>query len=149
MRVLPIANAVLALLTVAMPLAHVLELPNKFALSGPLWLQVQQHLYRGWGPLLGGPAEIGALLTSIACLAFAQKAARKRRLLALASLAYVGMLVVFFLLNLPVNEAVNSWTVTTLPPDWPQYRLRWEMGHAIAFVLSIVGGSAVVRAHFD
>jgi hypothetical protein len=27
--------------------AHVLELPNKLALSGPLWLEVQQNLYRG------------------------------------------------------------------------------------------------------
>jgi hypothetical protein len=34
----------------------VLELPDKLA--------VQQHLHRGWGPFLGGPAELGALVTS-------------------------------------------------------------------------------------
>jgi hypothetical protein len=47
-------------------MAHVLELPNKLALDGGLWLAVQQHLYRGWGPFLGGPAEIGALVTAAA-----------------------------------------------------------------------------------
>jgi hypothetical protein len=44
----------LAILAALPPLAHVLELPNKLALDGELWLAVQQHLYRGWGPFLGG-----------------------------------------------------------------------------------------------
>ena len=33
-------------------LAHAFELYNKMMLDGPLWLAVQQHLYRGWGPLI-------------------------------------------------------------------------------------------------
>lgn len=56
--------------------AHVLELPNKLSLDGPLWLAVQQHLYRGWGPYIG-------------------------------------------------------------PVDWPEYRLRWEAGHGISFLLVV------------
>lgn len=63
-------NLALGVLAMLAPIAHVLELPNKFALDGRLWLSVQQTLYRGWGPFLGGPAEIGALATSLilACL---------------------------------------------------------------------------------
>src|SRR5215471_21238897 len=48
------------------PLAHVMELPNKLRLDGPLWLGVQQHLYSGWGPAIGAPAEIGGLIISVA-----------------------------------------------------------------------------------
>jgi hypothetical protein len=53
MRWLQRINLAFAILAVVAPLAHVLELPNKLALDGPLWLAVQQHLYRGWGPFFG------------------------------------------------------------------------------------------------
>ncbi|RKK02404.1 hypothetical protein EBE87_26780 [Pseudoroseomonas wenyumeiae] len=43
-------------LAVQAPTAHVLELPNKFAPSGEVWLAIQQQLSRGWGPFLGAPA---------------------------------------------------------------------------------------------
>jgi len=54
MQLLHQLNLLLAALATLAPLAHVLELPNKLRLDGPLWLAVQQQLYRGWGPFLGG-----------------------------------------------------------------------------------------------
>ena len=65
MKWFPWANLALGTAAAAAPIAHVLELPNKLSLDKDLWLAVQQHLYRGWGPFLGGPAEIGALATSL------------------------------------------------------------------------------------
>jgi hypothetical protein len=47
----------------AATIAHILELPNKFMLDGPLSLAVQQSLYRGWGPFIG-PFEIVAVLAA-------------------------------------------------------------------------------------
>jgi hypothetical protein len=44
------------------PVAHLLEMPNKLRLDGALWLAIQQHLYAGWGPLVGAPTELFALL---------------------------------------------------------------------------------------
>jgi hypothetical protein len=128
-RLINLAFAVWAVLA---PMAHVLELPNKLALDGPLWLAVQQHLYRGWGPILGGPGEVGNLVTT-AWLAFLHR--RSRPLLhptLLACVCYAGMLTAFFALNAPVNHAVAIWTPNTLPADWQAYRARWEAGHAIA-----------------
>jgi hypothetical protein len=55
------------------------------------------------------------------------------------------MIAVFFAFNAPVNAAVNGWTVATLPPDWPDYRLRWETGHAIAAALALVALGASLR----
>jgi hypothetical protein len=139
------ANLILAVLAVLAPVAHVLELPNKLALDGPLWLSVQQHLYRGWGPLLGGPAEIGALASSVAVLALERRATGRWWVL-VACLAYAGMLAVFFAFDAPVNAALSGWTPASLPADWPRYRLRWECGHVAAAALSLVGLAALIRA---
>jgi len=139
------ANLVLAMMAAAAPLAHLLEMPNKLTLDGPLWLAVQQHLYRGWGPFIGAPAEIGALATTLALLALRRRRRATRGLTLVAALAYAGMLASFLLLNAPVNAAVNSWTAPSLPADWGDYRLRWEAGHAVAAVLSAIGLAALVR----
>jgi Domain of unknown function (DUF1772) len=140
------ANLILAILAAMPPLAHVLELPNKLALDGQLWLAVQQNLYRGWGPFLGGPAEIGALATTLTLLVVRRANGGIQLLRVIAAMAYAAMLVTFFVFNAPVNEALNSWTSTTLPSDWAAYRLRWEAGHALAALMSVVGLVALIRA---
>ena len=139
-------NLGFAVLVVLAPIAHVLELPNKLALDAVLWLAVQQHLYRGWGPFLGGPTEIGALLTTIWLVYLRRRSSTVLAATALASAGYAGMLAAFFLLNKPVNVAVVSWTPTSLPLDWAAYRARWEAGHAIAALLSVVSLAALVWA---
>jgi hypothetical protein len=141
-----LTNTFLAVLSMVMPLAHVLEMPNKFSLDGALWLAVQQHLYRGWGPFWGGPTEVLALLNSIVLLVWSRDV-QVRQMMTIATLAYVGMLACFLFLNRPVNESVMRWTEANLPPDWPNYRLRWEVGHCVAFLFSTAGLYATVRAH--
>jgi hypothetical protein len=135
---LALAFAVAALLT---PLAHLLELPNKLRLDGALWLAVQQHLYRGWGPLLGAPTELGALALSL--ILCARRGARWR-LVGVG--AYATMIVVFFIFNAPVNAMTAGWTAETLPPDWQVFRLQWEAGHALSAVLAGIGLAATIRA---
>jgi hypothetical protein len=145
MMVLRWINLILAALAVLGPAAHVLELPNKLMLDGPLWLAVQQHLYRGWGPFYGAPVEIGALATSVALLVLRRHDAAALRLALVAAIAYAGMIAVFFAFNAPVNAALDGWTAATLPTNWPSYRLRWEAGHALAALLSVVGLVAAAR----
>ena len=140
-------NIGFAVLVVLAPMAHVLELPNKLALDSALWLAVQQHLYRGWGPFLGGPTEIGALLTSIWLVHFRWRSGLVLAATVVATAGYVGMLVVFVLLNQPVNVAVASWTPASLPSDWTSYRAQWEAGHAVAAMLSVVSLTALAWAY--
>ena len=137
-------NLALGVLTVLAPMAHVLELPNKFSLDGNLWLGVQQHLYRGWGPFLGGPTEIGALATSLILAYVRRRSSAVLWPTLIASTGYACMIVAFSFLNLPVNAAVASWTSTTLPSDWATYRVRWEAGHAIAGLLALISLAALV-----
>lgn len=142
---LRLINLVLAYVATVAPVAHVLEMPSKLALSGPLWLAVQQNLYRGWGAVFG-PVEILALLTSISLLAASRRARLERRAYFLASLCYASMILVFFIFNDPVNRALSGWTAATLPPAWPDLRLRWETGHALAALLSLTALVALLRA---
>jgi hypothetical protein len=110
--------------------AHVLELPNKLALSGPLWLAVQQNLYRGWGPVLG-PFEVGAVVTT-----WLLALVVRRRAALVAAILLTATLVLFFAVVEPVNVAFAGWTPASLPDDWPRYRLRWELGHATRAALA-------------
>ena len=147
MRWLGPASVAFAILAVLGPAAHVLELPNKLALDGSLWLAVQQSLYRGWGPFLGAPADIGGLLTSAALTLLHRKEPVLRYSSLVACCAFLGMIAAFFALNAPVNAAVNRWTAATLSPDWPSYRLRWEAGHAIAAVFGVIALTALIFAN--
>ncbi|HEX4183742.1 MAG TPA: hypothetical protein VHY34_10850 [Caulobacteraceae bacterium] len=127
-----------SLAALAAPLAHVLELPNKLRLDGPLWLAVQQHLYNGWGPIIGAPTEIGGLLLSLAALTAGRRERRALAAYGVAAVAFLGMLFCFFVFNDPVNKALAPWTPATLPADWMSYRWRWELGHALAALCALI-----------
>src|SRR5579859_1374201 len=135
-----------AFLACLAPMAHLLELPNKFHLDSPMWLAVQQNLYRGWGPFIGAPTEMGGLILSLVLLAINRVSAQPALFFGLAAVAYGGMLLSFLLLNAPVNEAVNRWTPA--PSRWigPGYRLRWEIGHVLASLFALSGLAAVGAA---
>jgi hypothetical protein len=124
--------------------AHVLELPNKLRLTGPLWLAVQQNLYRGWGPVLG-PFEVGAVVfTWILVLMLRGRDVPFNRAFT-AAICLSVVLAAFFLAVRPVNEAFAAWTPQTLPADWPRYRLQWELGHAGRAVLCAVSLASLIR----
>jgi len=124
--------------------AHLLELPNKLALSGPLWLAVQQSLYRGWGPVLG-PFEVGAVGFTwvLVFMLRGQDLAFNRALTAAICLSL--LLAAFFLVVRPVNLAFAAWTPQTLPADWQRYRLQWELGHAGRAVLGAISLASLIR----
>jgi hypothetical protein len=139
-------SVVVAIAALLAPAAHVLEMPNKLHMEGALWLEVQQQLYRGWGPFIGAPTEIGGVLVN-ALLAFdPSSGARQRRLRGLAVCIYLTMILVFFVFNAPVNAAVSGWTVTTLPADWADFRWKWELGHALAALLALAALPLVLKA---
>lgn len=144
MQTLRRINLVIAFIATTAPLAHVLEAISKLTLDGPLWLAIQQHLYRGWGPVFG-PVEISALATSAWLLFALREDVPLRRTYLIATLCYAAMLACFFIFNGPVNAALNTWTATTLPPDWSQYRLKWEAGHALAALFAVIAFVTLIR----
>lgn len=147
MRRLAILNLILAFIATTAPVAHVLEMASKFTLDGPLWLAIQQHLYRGWGAVFG-PVEILALLSSLWLMAESRTEPRAFRAFLLATCCYALMLLTFFLFNDPANAALNRWTAETLPDDWTAVRARWEIGHALSAALSLLAFVTLLRDFF-
>jgi hypothetical protein len=146
MLALRTATLIIAFIATTAPIAHVLELISKLTLDGPLWLGVQQHLYRGWGEIFG-PVEIVAVLSTLALLLFKRRDRSSRHAYLIAVACYAGMLADFFVFNRPVNEALSSWTPATLPADWSNYRIRWEIGHALTALLSVIAFVTLIRQH--
>ena len=139
------ASLVLAFVATTAPLAHVLEMISKLTLDGPLWLAIQQNLYRGWGAVFG-PVEILALAAASALFVLSRADRTMRNHYLVAALCYAGMLASFFAFNNLVNLALNGWTAASLPPYWRDYRLHWEIGHLIAAILSVIAFVAQLRA---
>ena len=144
MKVLRTIVLVMAFLATTVPIAHLLELPTKLTLEGPLWLSIQQNLYRGWNTVFT-PIEILALLGS-SLLFFLSKNDRHRSSYLIAAICYVAMILYFFLFNDLVNNTLSKWTAATLPHDWAAYRLKWETGHVLAAVFSLVAFAALLQA---
>jgi len=117
---------------------------SKLTLDRPLWLGIQQHLYRGWGEIFG-PVEIVAFLSTLALLVVTRRDRSTRRAYFAALVCYAAMLADFFIFNLPVNEALRGWTPVTLPPDWSDYRLRWEVGHASTALFAVIAFVTLIR----
>lgn len=146
MRALPMISLAIAIAALLAPAAHVLEMANKLQLSGALWLQVQQQLYRGWGPVIGAPTEIGGVIVNLVLFLNRSHDAGVRRAWGLAACLYAAMIGVFFAFNAPVNAALNGWTVATLPAEWAGFRWQWEIGHAFAALLALGALILVLRA---
>ena len=144
MFALRIANLVIAFIATTAPIAHALEMISKLTLDGRLWLEIQQHLYRGWGEIFG-PVEIVAFLSTLALLVVTRRHRSSRRAYLVALVCYAAMLADFFVLNRPVNEAVRDWTPVTLPSNWSDYRLRWEIGHSLTALFSVIAFVTLIR----
>ena len=137
-------NLIIAFIATTAPIAHALEMIAKLTLDGPLWLEIQQHLYRAWGEIFG-PVEIVAFLSTLALLFATWQDRSSRRAYLIAMVCYAAMLADFFIFNLPVNEALPGWTPATLPTDWSNYRLRWEIGHAFTALFSVIAFVILIR----
>lgn len=129
-------------LSAGVAFAHFLELPNKMALSATDYLLVQQHLYEGFGRVIG-PIEQGAFLAAIAAAVLVRKRLAPFFLTLLAVVCCVAALIVWQLYNGSVNQAVASWTAATMPSDWMTYRDHWEYAHATRAVLYTISLGAL------
>ena len=65
--------------------------------------------------------------------------------LILAGAAIVA-LVITLSVNVPIDYAINRWTVDTLPSDWTSIRNRWEVYHAARTSNSLAGFGFVLAA---
>jgi hypothetical protein len=135
---------VLVALTTGLAFAHVLEFPAKILYDATLYMSVQRSLYAAWGPPhIGSMLEPAALVATI-LLTIAVR--RRKRAFWLSLWAVVALLAafpfVYFFLVEPVNEVFQA--ASAVPANWMELRIRWEMGHAIRFLLQLVALSLLL-----
>jgi len=141
-----VLSLTLAALLMGTSFAHVLEMPAKLRYEGPLWLQVQRSLYRAYA-CIGGAIEVAAIVAA-AILAVVLRDWRPALIAALAGMAClaIAFLFVWMMVTHRVNARIAKWTPDTLPADWQHWRQRWEISHAVRFVLHLSGFVLLVLA---
>jgi uncharacterized membrane protein len=67
--------------------------------------------------------------------------------LALGAVAcFVVTLIVTVLIEVPIVQQIETWTVTTLPENWQQLRDRWRAFHVIRVGASLAGLALLLAA---
>jgi hypothetical protein len=52
---------------------------------------------------------------------------------------FVIVLLVTLIVEVPIDNQIEAWTVTSLPANWQQLRDRWELFHVIRTWTSVLG----------
>ena len=52
---------------------------------------------------------------------------------------FVIALVITLIIEVPIDNQIEAWTVTSLPANWQQLRDQWELFHAIRTWVSVIG----------
>jgi hypothetical protein len=117
------------------------------AITAPTFLEVGHTMIAN----LGGPMAVlmpATLLSALPVLVALYRRHRRGRLsLVLAGLALLGVaLVITLSVNVPIDYAINGWTVSTLPAEWTGIRDRWETYHAARTFISLAGFGSVLAA---
>lgn len=128
------AALLLAAWAMGLELAHVLEWAPKASYPATLYVRLQESLYVWFGDI-GSVIWLLAILASLALAILSRHDPLTRVPLAAAVALEAIALIVFFAVVYPVNFRFPVHGPGTVPADWATLRDRWELGHAIGFVL--------------
>lgn len=147
LRSLRFITILLASLSLGMSFCHVLEMPARRGWDASLWVAttVTGGLYRMYGPAgVGAWIDLGAILAA-AALAFQVRRRRRAFGWALAgALSLLAAHAVWWARVFPANLELATWLSGPLPPDWAQWRDRWEFGHAAVAAGKLIGFAALL-----
>jgi len=130
-------------LALTMTSAHVLEMAPKLAYSYELYTAVNGTLYRYFA-IVGGIYTIVSLI-AVVTLAWRARRQRSAHWTLFAALAIVASFATWLVLVVPVNQRIAEAGPAAVEA-WVALRPRWEYGHLIGFVLTLIGFCALVVA---
>jgi hypothetical protein len=109
------------------------------AITPPTFLEVGHTMIAN----LGGSMAVLMPATLLAAVPALMGLYRRRRASFSLMLAGVGLLVVALVItlsvNVPIDAAIDGWTVQTLPADWTSIRDRWQAYHTARTFLGLAG----------
>ena len=136
----------LTALALTMTSAHVLEMPVKLHYPPDLYSSVNTTLYRYFA-IIGAAYTLGSLLAAIVLAIAVRRRRASRRWAAAGALALTLAFGSWLGLVQPVNAVIASALQTapeTVPGLWRGLRFRWEYGHAVGFLLQLLGFAALL-----
>lgn len=109
------------------------------ALTPETFLEVGHTMIANLGTIMAilMPAAILAVLPVLYLL---YRARSRAFYLALAGFVlFVIALLITLIVEVPIDNQIEGWTVTSLPANWQQLRDRWELFHALRSWVSVLG----------
>jgi hypothetical protein len=142
------AIIMLAALSFAVGIGHLMQLPARMAWDQALWIgaTAQGGIYALSGPL-------GVLLQVCTIIALIVLAVLLRRhglggvpfTIVAAALFAVGLLI-WWVFVYPVNVELAKWVNGPIPDDWADWRALWEWGQAANGLAQFAGFAALVAS---
>jgi uncharacterized membrane protein len=116
------------------------------AITPPTFLEVGHTMIAN----LGGPMAVLMPATLVSALPVLVSLYRRQRrgfyLMLVGSALLVVALVITLTVNVPIDRAIDGWTVQTLPPDWSTSRDRWQSYHTWRTFASLAGFGCTLAA---
>ncbi len=117
------------------------------SITTPTFLEVGHTMIAN----LGGPMAVlmpTTLLSAVPVLVSFYRLHRRTGFYLM--LVGVGLLVVALVItltvNVPIDDAIDHWTVETLPPDWTISRDRWQLYHTSRTFACLAGFGCALAA---
>jgi hypothetical protein len=111
---------------------------NPLNYSAPTYIEQQQNLVLSLNILMVTLVFIATLVTSIS--AYLQ---RKNKviffILLLAAVSFAACIVISRFGNLPIQNEMLTWTVTSFPENWTELRDKWWSFHIARTIAELIG----------
>ena len=146
LRTLRFVAVMLAALTLAMGLCHLMQLPARMAWDQYLWVgsTVQGGLYGLFGSV-GAIIGIVAIIVMFLHAYIVREHGRPGFNFALAAaILFASAFALWWVLVYPANVELAKWVNGPVPDNWTGVRSRWECGHAIISLVELAGFAALV-----
>lgn len=121
--------------------------PVRPQLSVPSFVLFQQQLHIRFAILM--PILLGVgLLSGIISLVLLRGDYKRKGFIctALATLCTLFVVILTRSVNVPINEALMTWSATSPPPNVMQLWSPWEQAHTIRTIVSLIGFSSLLLA---
>ncbi len=122
--------------------SHLMQLPGKAQLSVAMFIAVQTVLIQYKVGV--GIVEIGSFFAMLMILWLCRRKSLTFRLTLGALLMLVAAFLVWGIFIEPINTVVDTWTASSFPGNWMQYRDRWHFFHIVRSILLTVGMSSLI-----
>ena len=107
----------------------------------------QQELHLRFGKLMP-VLLLGSLLAGIISLSLMRRNYQSKEFIfaTIATLCTIGVIILTLLINVPINETLMTWQVTSPPDNVMQLWAPWEGTHTIRTVIAVLGFASLTYA---